>query len=515
MGLNGHWFIHYMKEQSQRFNGRGAVTEQFDVGQGVRQGGILSTDLYKVYGNGLLDRHTTSGLGCHIGEICCVAPTCADDLAAATSSLTALQKIVFNSVDYSIMERYLLQPVKSVIVAMLKHCKDQAKLSEEINITMNGVRMPVVQEAMHMGILRSQDSQESAVTHNIEKARRTVYSLMSAGFHGDNGLDPDTSIHLLQTYVLPVLVYGLEVLLPRKVLMERLNRIHKKFLKMILSLPETVADPAVYVLSGAAPIECVIHKRALTLYGNICRLSEDTVEKQLARRQLSVKGYRGSSWFVEIRKLLLKYGLPPAWELLDDPPTKFRWKRLLSRHVNTYWSEQIKSHAVLYSSLKYLYVDHYFPGKKHPCIQAVSGTRDVPRVSVKAKLLTGTYILQVNRVAFNQNEVSPLCLLCQENDETTEHFLLQCPVLSCVRQPLLTRVVELYAGLFQEQPDSPSLLQFILDGSAVFQCDNQRQFHIRLELEKISRCLCQRLHAERYKRLSLVPKRKRDNKRNK
>ena len=170
-----------------------------------------------------------------------------------------------------------------------------------------------------MGILRSQDSQESAVTHNIEKARRTVYSLMSAGFHGDNGLDPDTSIHLLQTYVLPVLVYGLEVLLPRKVLIERLNRIHKKFLKMILSLPETVADPAVYVLSGTAPIECVIHKRALTLYGNICRLSEDTVEKQLARRQLSVKGYRGSSWFVEIRKLLLKYGLPPAWELLDDP----------------------------------------------------------------------------------------------------------------------------------------------------------------------------------------------------
>ena len=139
---------------------------------------------------------------------------------------------------------------------------------------------------------------------------------------------------------------------------------------------------------------------------------------------------------------------------------------------------------MLYSSLKYLYVDHYFPGKKHPCIQAVSGTRDVPRVSVKAKLLTGTYILQVNRVAFNQNEVSPLCLLCQENDETTEHFLLQCPVLSCVRQPLLTRVVELYAGLFQEQPDSPSLLQFILDGSAVFQCDNQRQFHKRLELEK-------------------------------
>ena len=161
----------------------------------------------------------------------------------------------------------------------------------------------------------------------------------------------DTSIHLLQTYVLPVIVYGLEVLLHRKVLQGKLNRTHKKFLKVIPKLLENVADPAVYVLPGTVPIECVIHKRALTLYGNICRLSEDAVEKQQARRQLFVKGYRGSSWFVEIRKLLHKYGLPPAW---DDPPSKFRWKRLLSRQVDTYWSEQIKRRTVLYSSLKYL-----------------------------------------------------------------------------------------------------------------------------------------------------------------
>ena len=98
-----------------------AVSELFYVNQGVRQGGILGTDRYKVYGNRLLDRHTTSGLGCHIGEICCVAPTCSDDLADSISSLTALQRIVFNTIDFSIMERYLLQPVKSVIVAGLKH----------------------------------------------------------------------------------------------------------------------------------------------------------------------------------------------------------------------------------------------------------------------------------------------------------------------------------------------------------------------------------------------------------
>ena len=37
---------------------QGEISEKFKVDQGVRQGGILSTDLYKVYSNNLLDRLT-------------------------------------------------------------------------------------------------------------------------------------------------------------------------------------------------------------------------------------------------------------------------------------------------------------------------------------------------------------------------------------------------------------------------------------------------------------------------
>ena len=43
--------------------------------------------------------------------------------------------------------------------------------------------MPVVKETMHMGILRSHCTEESAVTENTKKSRRTVYSLMSSGLH--------------------------------------------------------------------------------------------------------------------------------------------------------------------------------------------------------------------------------------------------------------------------------------------------------------------------------------------
>ena len=78
----------------------GATSDSFKVQQGVHQGEILNTDLYKIYGNGLLDRLTDMGLGFHVDEICCVAPTAADDMAIAASSLDELQHLISTSVDY-------------------------------------------------------------------------------------------------------------------------------------------------------------------------------------------------------------------------------------------------------------------------------------------------------------------------------------------------------------------------------------------------------------------------------
>ena len=58
---------------------------------------------------------------------------------------------------------------------------------------MKGEPLPVVDESMHMGIMRSADSQEPAIRENIKKAKRTIYGLMAAGQHGENGLDPETA----------------------------------------------------------------------------------------------------------------------------------------------------------------------------------------------------------------------------------------------------------------------------------------------------------------------------------
>jgi hypothetical protein len=95
-----------------------------------------------------------------------------------------------------------------------------------IELKMKDTILSNVETATHLGIKHSKTDKKNimnTVDENIKKARRTAYSLMSAGFHGNNGLDPSTSIHILKTYVIPTITYGLEVLIPDKKNITRLD----------------------------------------------------------------------------------------------------------------------------------------------------------------------------------------------------------------------------------------------------------------------------------------------------
>ena len=271
--------------------------------QVVRLGGVLSADMYKVYNNDSLDRIFESGKGASIGSIRIPAPTCADDVTVMSEEPPCgLQSVINISKDSSQLDGYSLQEIKRVIVMM-----DSIKTyPESESWTLGSKIMPITESTTHMGILRTSTNQEMQnVETNIQKAKRAAYSLMGSGLHGENGQDPETALSLLQTYVLPILFYGLKVILPPGKALSVLDVQYKRLLKQILSLPDTTADPAVYLLSGLLPAEAVIHKRVFTLFGNITRLADTSIENQLAKRQLEIKTFKSHSWFVAVKKTLL------------------------------------------------------------------------------------------------------------------------------------------------------------------------------------------------------------------
>ena len=108
--------------------------------------------------------------------------------------------------------------------------------------------MPYVDRATHLGIIRTASMKsniQANVDENITKSRRSAYSLFGSGFRGTNGLDPESllHIHVYKTYVLPILLYGMELLIPSSKPLEQLEMFQKRMIKQLLSLPTRCPDP--------------------------------------------------------------------------------------------------------------------------------------------------------------------------------------------------------------------------------------------------------------------------------
>ena len=91
--------------------------------------------------------------------------------------------------------------------------------------------------------------------------------------------------------------------------------------------------------------------------------------------------------------------------------------------VESAWKVDITSK----SSTKYVNPDVLKVGSCHHVWSTLrDNIHDSKRTQIKCKLLTGTYILQANRAAFNQYAVNVTCKLCQSAPETRQHFIGEC-----------------------------------------------------------------------------------------
>ncbi len=110
------------------------------VGQGVRQGGILSTHLYKIYNNKLLEQLEREGDGLHIGTTFMGVPTCADAMLHLMTGDDRLQAMLFNSDQYSDKKIYIIHPIKS----------ETASSGQPAKVSLKGKQLPQVDSVKHL-----------------------------------------------------------------------------------------------------------------------------------------------------------------------------------------------------------------------------------------------------------------------------------------------------------------------------------------------------------------------------
>ena len=153
-------------------------------------------------------------------------------------------------------------------------------------------------QTKHLGILRD-ISQKPNIQDKINLGRRTAYSLMGAGFDSINRLKQSVNGKLWSAYVIPRLLYGLDIQELKQSDINQLEQYQRKSLKQMQHLPDRTQSSASLALLGIPPVECVLHKNMLGLFWRW--ITNKGVEKEISLWQLAMKMATESSWFNRIR----------------------------------------------------------------------------------------------------------------------------------------------------------------------------------------------------------------------
>ena len=238
---------------------------------------MLSTSHYKRYNNPLLLEVENRFTGALIGYIKIPHVTVADDLAFLTHSQPEMQFMLDRGHSYAGRNRYGIHPTKSCVLTY----PYGPQKPKDVVYTMGNDQVQQEKQTKHLGILRD-ISQKPNIQDKVNLGRRTAYSLMGAGFHSINGLKQSVNGKLWSTYVIPRLLYGLEVQELKQSDINQLEQYQRKSLKQMQHLPDRTQSSASLALLGIPPVECVLHKNMLGLFWRW--ITSKGVEKEISLR---------------------------------------------------------------------------------------------------------------------------------------------------------------------------------------------------------------------------------------
>ena len=427
----------------------GSFSREFTEHQGVRQGGIPSTELFKARADALLHRLEKSGAGFHVGAVNLAVPTCADDMVLISESPTDLQVLINVAATDATQQRYCFNPKKTKVQV------SQGRLRQTRHVegcwNLNGEPLQTTDSEVHLGIVRLKNRRPTgAITHNLSKARRALYSLMGAGVHGLNGAHPEVSLKLWHCYIVPRLTYGLEQMICTEADLRAVELFQRSTLRRIQHLPQRTANAAVLLLVGELPIQACVDRKAIALFSS-CVSDPSSKEHEVITRQLAVKDSGSRSWVVHVTKLFRQYDLPSPFFLLANPPGRQNsgWKRIVKDSIKKYWMEQLVLELTHKISCRYICMEYLRPGKLHQTwMYTPLRSYDVLQACVKIKMLAGAYLLDADRARIGLL-ASGQCRICQEEEEDLEHMVIRCGGYQHIRKvyfPVLMTAVLAICG---------------------------------------------------------------------
>ena len=149
--------------QTLKVKWRNIVSEEFNVTNGVKQGGVLSPILFSVYIDGLLNRLKDSGVGCYMGNHFTGACGYADDLTLVCPTQKSLNMLVRICEIYADEFDVTFNAKKSKLLLFVgRECNDP-----DVSVIVNGAKIEKSESTDHLGHKISTRDRDSICTNGV------------------------------------------------------------------------------------------------------------------------------------------------------------------------------------------------------------------------------------------------------------------------------------------------------------------------------------------------------------
>ena len=422
---------------------------------GVEQGGVNSDKIYKLCNNVQLSTAEQSGLGVNLGTTVVSSLGFEDDAALMAHDLTKVGGLLRLTEEFCQKYHVELVPDKTklLVYAPPNHQMDiyLQKLCNPLKIA--GHEVDFSPSAEHVGILRSPEGNMPNILSRLSSHTRAIMSVLPTGMAFSHRGNPAAGLRLEKLYGTPVLLSGLPSLVLTDTELSVVHNHHKTTLQRVQRLLPATPECVVMFLAGSLPATGILHLRMLGLLGMIARLGPTNILHQHGRHLLlSAKPDSPSkSWFLTLRQLSAKYGLPDPLLILQSPPSAAYWKTFCKSKVIDWHEQKLRGEANLLPSLPFFNPRYMSLSAPHPIWTSANSPYEVSKAVIASRMLSGRYRTDKLSRHWVPDNPDGLCRLpgCSGEEGNLQHILLHCPALSTSR----ANMIKLWSAFMVSRPN--------------------------------------------------------------
>ena len=451
---------------------------------GLKQGCNLSPTLFNIFINDLVDK--LDPILCHSPCLNGLYVNCllyADDVVIISESKEGLQQALDKVSEFCYAWHLKVNYTKTKCMEFTR-----AKRKQDVPFTIGDIHLTSCQSYCYLGTLFAQNGSLRLASEDLnEKAKKAMFSIIK-NLYKNKACDIPIMFSLFDKMILPIASYNSEVwgvnllppnpnnneLLSEKQLQKNIERLHLKYLKLVLGVKTRASNWACLSEAGRYPISIRVYTAIMKYLLHLVSTSSPLLSAALVTSQkLCEIGY--NSWYKSALRLIKYCGMEHILYTTDRIEIQYQIsqsKWVLKDKFKTLWKVLHQNHQnsgklQFFSSLKESFgtSSHLLNCKSFNLRKSIT------------KLRISDHIFPIEVGRYEQtSKNNRICSLCCDDIGNEQHYLLECNHLHLcnIRDPLIQKLTTLCPNLCNL--DNKEKCKHILN------CKNEKQSYLTGQL---------------------------------